>query len=127
MSKIKNQMGAVLQNKLVVGVILLSTVFGVISTSVLVSGLLSANQRVQVSGMITSINVGVYSDAQTTTLLSAIDWGLVTPGEATTKTVYIKNEGNIPLTLSLETAGKEQSDKLIEALQKKNVQFKLLT
>ena len=37
------------------------------------------------------------------------------------------NAGSAAVTLSLETAGKEQSDKLIEALQKKNVQFKLLT
>jgi len=37
------------------------------------------------------------------------------------------NAGSAAVTLSLETAGKEQSDKLIEALQKKNIQFSLLT
>jgi threonine dehydratase len=37
------------------------------------------------------------------------------------------NAGSASVTLSLETAGKEQSDKLIEAFQKKNIQFKLLT
>ena len=31
------------------------------------------------------------------------------------------------VTLSLETAGKEQSDKLIESFQKKNIRFSLLT
>jgi threonine dehydratase len=37
------------------------------------------------------------------------------------------NAGSASVTLSLETAGKEQSEKLIDAFQKKNIQFKLLT
>ncbi|MDH3678039.1 MAG: threonine ammonia-lyase [Nitrosopumilus sp.] len=37
------------------------------------------------------------------------------------------NAGSASVTLSLETAGKEQSEKLIESFQKKNIQFKLLT
>lgn len=37
------------------------------------------------------------------------------------------NAGSASVTLSLETAGKEQSDKLIEAFQKKDIQFNLLT
>jgi len=35
--------------------------------------------------------------------------------------------GSASVTLSLETEGKEQADKLIQALQKKNIQFNLLT
>lgn len=35
--------------------------------------------------------------------------------------------GSASVTLSLETAGKEQSDKLIETFQKKNINFRLLT
>jgi len=37
------------------------------------------------------------------------------------------NAGSASVTLSLETAGTEQTEKLIEAFQKKNIQFKLLT
>lgn len=37
------------------------------------------------------------------------------------------NAGSAAVTLSLETAGKEQSDKLIQAFQKKKIQFNLLT
>jgi threonine dehydratase len=37
------------------------------------------------------------------------------------------NAGSASVTLSLETAGKEQTEKLIDAFQKKNIQFKLLT
>ena len=35
--------------------------------------------------------------------------------------------GSAGVTLSLETQGKEQADKLIEALQKKNIKFNLMT
>ncbi len=37
------------------------------------------------------------------------------------------NAGSASVTLSLETAGKEQSDKLIESFKKKNIKFDLLT
>jgi len=37
------------------------------------------------------------------------------------------NAGSAGVTLSLETQGKEQADLLIEALQKKNIQFTLMT
>jgi len=37
------------------------------------------------------------------------------------------NAGSASVTLSLEIEGKEQADKLIQALQKKNIQFNLLT
>jgi threonine dehydratase len=36
------------------------------------------------------------------------------------------NAGSVTVTLSLETQGKEQSEKLIEKLKEKNIQFKLL-
>jgi threonine dehydratase len=37
------------------------------------------------------------------------------------------NAGSAAVTLSLETQGKEQTDKLIEILKKKNIQFNLMT
>ena len=37
------------------------------------------------------------------------------------------NAGSAGVTLSLETQGKEQTDKLIEVLKKKNIQFSLMT
>ena len=37
------------------------------------------------------------------------------------------NAGSAAVTLNLETQGKEQADALIDALQKKDVQFTLLT
>jgi hypothetical protein len=67
-------------------------------------GLLSISQTIPSSGTISSINVAVYSDSACTIPQSTISWGLISPGTTITKTIYIKNEGNIPMTLSMRTA-----------------------
>ena len=103
MSKIKNQIGALIPTNTVVAITVIATIIGLLSTTVIVSSLLSANQRIQGSGVINSINVSVYSDSQLSNIASAINWGALSPGETITKTVYIQNTGNIPLTLSLGT------------------------
>jgi uncharacterized membrane protein len=46
--------------------------------------------------------IGVYQD-QTGTPLTQLNWGTLQPGENPTITTYIKNEGNVPITLSLQT------------------------
>ena len=79
------------------------TIVGIISTTVIANALLSSTQRVMGSGIITSVNVGAYQDAHATNLLSEVDWGIIDPGALVSETIYIKNEGNIPLALSLET------------------------
>jgi hypothetical protein len=65
-------------------------------------GLLTVNQTITSNGSIKSINVAVYSDSACTTALSSLSWGIVSPGTSLTKTIYIKNTGNSPLTLSTQ-------------------------
>jgi hypothetical protein len=48
--------------------------------------------------------IGVYSNSQGTSPLTELDWGTLEPGENPTITTYIKNEGNVPITLSLQTS-----------------------
>jgi hypothetical protein len=43
----------------------------------------------------------IYSDSSCTKKISSIDWGTLTAGGSITKTVYLKNSGTTPLTLSL--------------------------
>ena len=50
-----------------------------------------------------SANMEVYSDRACTQSLTSIEWGTVTSGNSVRKTVYIKNQGRYPLTLSLVT------------------------
>ncbi|MCD6528841.1 hypothetical protein J7L06_00915 [Candidatus Bathyarchaeota archaeon] len=49
------------------------------------------------------VTVEVYSDSECTTRVSSIDWGIVEAGGSTNTTVYVKNVGNTPVTLSLST------------------------
>jgi hypothetical protein len=53
--------------------------------------------------MVTSVNLEVYWDSACTNRVTSIDWGIIPPGGSAAKTVYIKNAGNVPITLALST------------------------
>ncbi len=46
-------------------------------------------------------NLAVFSDQNATLALSNVDWGALTPGSMATKTIYVKNTGNVAEKLSL--------------------------
>jgi len=48
-----------------------------------------------------SVNVGFYSDKNCTVPITSIDWGILSPGSSKTVTTYLRNEGNVGLTLSI--------------------------
>jgi len=48
-----------------------------------------------------SVQLGVYQDSGCTTGLSSISWGTLNPGSTATATIYLRNEGNVPVTLSV--------------------------
>jgi archaellum component FlaG (FlaF/FlaG flagellin family) len=79
----------------IIGIALSLTTFAVITTS----------QTVSSTGAVsTSANLGVYSDNACTTSLSSVNWGNLTPGGITTQTIYVKNTGDLSLTLSMTTS-----------------------
>jgi len=49
-----------------------------------------------------SIQLGVYSDSGCTNALSSIPWGTLSPGDTATATMYVRNEGNVTVTLSVQ-------------------------
>ena len=49
-----------------------------------------------------SPGIGVYSNQYGTSPLTSLNWGTLEPGQDQSITTYIKNEGNIPITLSLQ-------------------------
>jgi hypothetical protein len=61
----------------------------------------TGNMRVVTSP---SVQLGVYSDSGCTTALSSVSWGTLDPGTTATATVYLKNEGNVPVTLSISAS-----------------------
>ncbi len=86
---------------------LIALVFIAIALSVVTAGILNAQQNVPAQGHLggsittNTVNIGVYSDLQATTLCTNIDWGTLNSGNIATKTIYIKNTGNITETLSM--------------------------
>jgi len=65
---------------------------------------LQANSRISNSGSLKAVGVGVYWDSALTNRVSSINWGLIEPGSGVNKTVYIRNEGNTPSTISMSTS-----------------------
>ena len=52
----------------------------------------------------TTAGIGVYSNSQCSTQLTTVSWGTLQPGENQNAICYIKNEGNTPITLSLQAS-----------------------
>ena len=48
-----------------------------------------------------SLQLGIYQDSGCNVALSSVSWGTLDPGATSTATMYLKNEGNVPVTLSL--------------------------
>jgi hypothetical protein len=64
-------------------------------------GALVATRTVSNTGTINVIGISVYSDSSCTTVLSSISWGVLSPGAAATYTMYVKNNGTTPVTLTM--------------------------
>jgi len=72
-----------------------------VAVSALVSGLLITSQTIPNMGNVKAIGVGVYSDSSCTEEVLFIEWGTLDPGETSDETVYIRNEGNVAVVLSI--------------------------
>lgn len=85
---------------------LIALVFIAIAISAVTAGVLIAQQNVPASGsvggnIISTVNMGIYSDPAATTNCTNVDWGNLNSGDTATKTIYIKNTGNVSETLSM--------------------------
>jgi hypothetical protein len=79
---------------------ILAIVLACIATTVL--GALIARRIISNVGNVKAVGVGVYSDSRCTIPISSIDWGFLEPGCSKQFTIYMKNEGNVPIKLSME-------------------------
>jgi len=73
------------------------------------AGVLINQKSIQATGsvggnVVSTVDVGVYSDAAGTVSCTSVDWGNLEPGSAATTTVYIKNTGNVTETLRLSAS-----------------------
>ena len=79
------------------------------SLGVSATALLLYQVRIPNTGIVASINIGVYSDQPCTNPLNSINWGLVYPGESYERVVYVKALGNLNVTLAITTENFEPS------------------
>ncbi len=88
--------------------VFLAIIVVVLLVSVSTLGLLTISQTISSSGtvmIVSSPDLDIFSDNQCTQTLSSFDWGSIEPGASVTKTIYIKNTGDVPLTLAMVTSG----------------------
>jgi len=95
----------VAQRKLPTGTLIALVATGlfltIISSSTIISGVVISSQSISSGGTITSINVEIFNNNNCTQSCNNINWGTLIPGESITQTIYIKNSGNKPITLSI--------------------------
>ncbi len=84
-----------------IGLVLYTLVLAAIGP--MVSTALS-NRTVSNAGSVRAIGVEVYWDQACTNSVSSINWGIVDPGASKNSTVYVRNTGNTPITLTMTTS-----------------------
>jgi len=88
--------------KISTGAIIATAVTGLFLT-LLTSALLMSYQAIPSQGTVTAVNVGVYSDSECTQNCTSLNWGTIRPGSQINKIVYVKNIGNVPMTITMAT------------------------
>ena len=84
--------------KATIGAVLVVAVMALLVSAL---GALTTTRTFSSNGTINVIGVSVYSDAGCTTALSSVSWGTLNPGDTPTQTIYVKNNGTIPVTLTM--------------------------
>lgn len=80
-------------------------IFLAIALASTASGLALLSTRITISnvGTVKAIGVGIYWDIGCSNRVTSVDWGMAEPGITKNVTFYIRNEGNTPITLSINT------------------------
>ena len=87
--------------KISMGAVLAIAILGTVAT---VLGAFVATRTISNVGSMKAIGVGVYWDSGCTNAVSSIDWGSLEPGVTKNFTIYVRNEGNVQLKLSMTTS-----------------------
>jgi hypothetical protein len=82
----------------------IALVITAIALTATTAAVLSTSQIVPLNGSITAVNLGVYSDSACTQTVTTLNVGTINSGGTATQTVYVKNTGNVPETLTMTTA-----------------------
>jgi len=96
-------------NQRVSAIILVAAMATAISAVVFTSGILFDSTTITNQGNVNSIGVGVYWEDSCLNEVTSINWGYVEPGSDANVTIYIKNDGNVPMTLNMTTGAWDPS------------------
>ncbi len=69
-----------------------------------IAGQLLATTSLQSHGTIETVGVAAYKESSCVNVMSNVEWGKIFPGGSATNTIYVRNEGNSEVTLSLNAA-----------------------
>jgi hypothetical protein len=83
---------------------ILALIVATVLLSATTFALLMSSQKISLDGTIAAVNVGVYSDAACTQNATSLSVGFLNPGGTATQTVYIKNTGTLPETLTMASS-----------------------
>ena len=78
-------------------------VIGLVLT-MLTAGVLTSNQAPRSSEILSGANIGIYTDSACNTNCTSVNAGEISPGTSKTYTIYVKNTGTAPMTLSMITS-----------------------
>ena len=75
-----------------------------------VDAVMSSYRTIHNTGSMKAIGVGIFQDSGCTQALTTVDWGTLEPSSVKNVTMYVKNTGNAPGTLSLQTGNWSPAD-----------------
>lgn len=81
--------------------VVLILILAVLSSFIMYNLVFRKSSFPSASAVLTGGNIGVYWDANCTQTVTSIDWGNLTPGDTEEVVVFVRNEGNQTLDLSL--------------------------
>ena len=84
-------------------IVALGAVLSLFAGSALTFAVMQWTRRIPSSATLKVVGIGVYKDINFTVSVTEIDWGIVEPGESKNFSAYIKNESNVPITLTMHT------------------------
>ena len=92
--------------RLVIAIIAFVFLCGIFSGLIIVTvnSLYQTSSTISSVGTFKAIGIGVYWDSQATRSVNTLDWGFLAAGSQKSYTVYVKNEGALPLTLSISAS-----------------------
>jgi hypothetical protein len=93
----------VFKERRIVGLVALAAALGLVVGSLGTYAALQWTARIPTTAQLKLLGVGVYKDISFTIPVTQIDWGILEPGESKNFSAYIKNESNVPITLSMHT------------------------